>query len=471
MNTKHRILTLLVCLLMGTLLIFGMASCDGGTEPETTDSTATDAPGTPTEEPEVPTEAPEVPTEAPTEEVTTEEETMSVKDQLGLDIKLSDLEELMQPIFSGNTSKNETVMFLDKGDVKELLFPIETVISVTSYDGSIVYEEGKDYVVTDGKLQVTEGSAIPCITSERFYNYPGSLITVKHEGKVVPLYWGEGRIMTDWQVNVNYTHSAAWEGYVQENRLETYRDFVAKLVKGEDVTVFFYGDSITWGASASSLSGCAPYQATYPIMFTKALADLFDYKVHFVDAKLTASMATAPVPAEDYVAGERGTITYINTAIGGWTSADGWTNYEKFIKEKVEEVGCDLFVIGYGMNDGGFGPRQTVANVVKVVDGVLSLEPESAIAIVATMVPNPDGIGWYNNQPNQEGQFIKQADKYREDGVDCGVCCMTSVSLAILEHKDFHDYSGNNINHPNDYFVRVYAQTLLQTIIGYDNMN
>ena len=48
---------------------------------------------------------------------------------------------------------------------------------------------------------------------------------------------------------------------------------------------------------------------------------------------------------------------------------------------------------------------------------------------------------------------------------------MTSVSQAILKHKDFHDYSGNNINHPNDYFVRVYAQTLLQTVVGYENMN
>jgi hypothetical protein len=48
---------------------------------------------------------------------------------------------------------------------------------------------------------------------------------------------------------------------------------------------------------------------------------------------------------------------------------------------------------------------------------------------------------------------------------------VTSVSKAILERKDFQDTTGNNINHPNDYFYRMYAQTLLQTLIGYENMN
>ena len=48
---------------------------------------------------------------------------------------------------------------------------------------------------------------------------------------------------------------------------------------------------------------------------------------------------------------------------------------------------------------------------------------------------------------------------------------MTSMSLSILDHKDFVDYTGNNINHPNDFFERVYAQTLLQSFIGYENMN
>ena len=39
---------------------------------------------------------------------------------------------------------------------------------------------------------------------------------------------------------------------------------------------------------------------------------------------------------------------------------------------------------------------------------------------------------------------------------------------SILEHKRYRDMTGNNVNHPNDFLARVYAQTILQTIAGED---
>ena len=62
------------------------------------------------------------------------------------------------------------------------------------------------------------------------------------------------------------------------------------------------------------------------------------------------------------------------------------------------------------------------------------------------------------------------AEQYRENGVPCATVQMTSVSKAVLEHKEFVDYTGNNINHPNDFFIRIYANSLLQSVIGYDNL-
>lgn len=385
---------------------------------------------------------------------------------------MSDLNTLMQPIFGGTSSVNETVMFLDYGDEKTLLYPIESIVSVTSFDGSKTYEAGKDYEIVDGKLKILEGSAIPCITRAKFYNVaPHELINVitKYEGKDVYTYWGEGRPMTDYQVNVNYTHADAWEGYSQPAELEILQNFVKKLQAGENVTVMFYGDSITYGASATWLANYAPYQDTYPMLVVKALADLFDYTVHFENAGLTG---TANVPTQDYVAGERGTITYVNTAVGGWTSQDGVNNLEAYVKNKVAAHGCDLFILGYGMNDGAISPRNTSKNLEKIVNGVLEGSPEANVILVSTMVPNPNAInGWYSHQDQQEAQLETIANKFQKNGVACVVANMTSVSKAVLEHKEFHDYSGNNINHPNDYFVRVYAQTVLQTLIGYENMN
>ena len=474
MNKKNRILTALAAILLAGVTAVGFTACDNTPdEPDTTPDTTVEATAEPTEpETEVPTE-PEPETEAPTEEVTTEEVTTEevtteapLKDQLGLDIKDEDMIEAMQNIFSGTTSVKETVMFLDKGDVKSLLYPIKSIVSVTSYDGKTTYEEGKDYVVEDGKLKVTADSSIKCITSAKYYNHAGSIIQMN--GK--PMFWGESQVK-QWQVSVTYEHDAAWEGYVQESQLEIYQNFVKKLIAGEDVTVFFYGDSITWGACSTYAEGVQPKQGAYAMLFTEALADLFGYKVKYINTGLQASMPCHPVPTAEYGTGDRGTITYVNTAIGGWNSNDGVTNFDKFVKQQVEKHGCDLFVIGYGMNDGGMAVTQTKANIKKMIDAMYEIKPEVSVMIVSTMTPH-SGSNWdHASIQQQERQLESLAKQLRKDDKAVAVACVHSVSVAIQEHKTFNDYSGNNINHPNDWFYRVYAQTLLQTLIGYENMN
>ena len=471
MNKTIRILTALAALLLIGVTAVAFASCDKN--PDTSADTTAEATPAPTEEPtEPPTE------EATTEEATTEEETTEeatteevtteapIKDQLGLNIKDEDMIEAMQNIFSGTTSVKETVMFLDKGDVKSLLYPIKSIVSVTSYDGKTTYEEGKDYVVEDGKLKVTENSAIKCITSEKYYNHAGSIIQMN--GK--PMFWGESQVKA-WQVSVTYEHDAAWEGYVQESQLDVYQNFVKKLIAGENVTVFFYGDSITWGACSTYAEGVQPKQGAYAMLFTEALADLFGYKVKYVNTGLQASMPCHTVPSTEYGTGDRGTITYVNTALGGWNSNDGVSNFDKFVKEQVEKHGCDLFVLGYGMNDGGMAATQTKANTKKMIDAMYEIKPEVSVMIVSTMTPH-SGSNWdHVSIQQQEKQLLTLAKQYRKDEKNVAVACVNSVSVAVQEHKTFNDYSGNNINHPNDWFYRVYAQTLLQTLIGYENMN
>ena len=379
------------------------------------------------------------------------------------------LSDIMQSVTLGNTVKNETVMFLDYGDEKTLLYPISSVISVTSYDGSKTYVEGKDYSIVNGKIKILEGSSIPCITRAVYYNYTAnSTLITSYGGQNVSTYWGEGKPMTDYQVNVSYTHTESPLSFSQECQSDIYKDFLAKLSAGEDVTIIFYGDSITRGASSSWEKGEAPYQYPYSILFTEALADLYGYTVHYVASGIASS---AKVPTSDYVAGTRGTITYINTAIGGWTSTDAINNVDNHIKAFAEQYGCDLFVCAFGMNDKSIAPSTTIANIKAVINTLLSVTPDASVMMVSTMVPNPNSTnGWYGNQPLQEEKLLAAAEEYRANGTACAVTCMTSMSLAVLERKDFNDYSGNNINHPNDFFIRVYAQTMIQALVGYENM-
>ena len=43
---------------------------------------------------------------------------------------------------------------------------------------------------------------------------------------------------------------------------------------------------------------------------------------------------------------------------------------------------------------------------------------------------------------------------------------MTAVHELLLERKSLQDTLSNNVNHPNDFMHRVYAQVALKTLLG-----
>ena len=461
MKAKRIISLLLAMLLLG----IGMVACDqGGQEDVTT--------------PEQPSEQPsEQPTtdEVTTEEVTTEEETTrgTVNDApIGDILKYDayDLNTYMSPVWDGRVVYNETVMFVGMDDTAALLYTPDEILSVRSYDLKTEYVKGKDYDVVDGKLVLLEGTSIPVITFEEYYHekeipgMPAQLVT-KFDGKSYYTYWGEGTVMTKWQIAVTYVHDQYWEGFIPENASAQFAKMIAKLEKGEDVTMMFYGDSITFGATSSSGANVSPYAPPYTQMFTHYLAQKYGYTVKYVNSGLAG---TASVPTSDTVFGTNGTITYINTAVGGWTSVDGDTKFDQYVKPYVEQYGCDFFLLAFGMNDAGNSPKNEQKAIKKIADKVYEIAPETEMLLVATMIPNPEATnGWYGNQHRFEDVFKTLASNYVADGKSCAVACMTSMSQRILENKRFRDHTGNNINHPNDFLGRLYAQVVYETVIGY----
>jgi hypothetical protein len=407
--------------------------------------------------------------EVTTEEITTEEVTTEEETLLSYEIHKSNLVDIMNNMFDGNTMLNETVMFIDYGDVKPLMYYADEIISVTSYDGLMTYTEGVDYELRDGKIVLLENSNIPCITSEVYYNNTESeYLNIEHDGKICNVYWGEGRTMTQWQVNVTYTHSDTWNGYKQESYIKVYEDFLGKLCRGEDVTVFFYGDSIARGANSSSYVDHAPYQPDYTKLFVYALADLFDYKVKHVHTGLEKTFS------EDfptYNMGERrGTITYVNSSVGGKECAWALSNVEAYVIDIAEFYGCDLFVTNFGMNNGTTSAKTFQSYTKQMINKVIEAYPDVSVMIVSSMVSNPYDVDSGKNQILFEEPLLATAQSYTRAGTPCALVCMASMSDSILDYKSFNDYSANNVNHPNDFFMRVYAQTLLQALIGYENM-
>ena len=38
----------------------------------------------------------------------------------------------------------------------------------------------------------------------------------------------------------------------------------------------------------------------------------------------------------------------------------------------------------------------------------------------------------------------------------------------MIEGKNYIDFSGNGINHPNDYMIRLYVQQLLSAVVDFE---
>ncbi len=420
------------------------------------------------------------------EETTTKENVTTVYDPVieGLDIDSANLHGNMQNIFAGDTVKCETVMFINKGETKQLLFPIDEIIAVQDYVRRKTYQEGRDYQVIDGKLYIPTTSTMSIITSSTYYNFTGQDLLHEQGYGSAPIYWGEGTTMTQWQLSITYKHSKTWSGFEQESYAETYEGLIRKLMAGDDLTFIFYGDSITCGATSSwyvgvptndwYVQGKAFSQGSYSMLFTQALADLFGYKIEYVDVSSLNSIIKAPPEtyvSSTYVEGVGGTITYINPSVGGWTSANGVSNFDNFVGKYITQYGCDLLGVAFGMNDGNVAVSTTANNIKTIYQKAMALDNDFYGMIVSTMVPNNISTnGWYGNQYKQEAALEGVAEYLNSNGVNTGISRMTSVSLAVLTRKDFRDSTGNNINHPNDFMHRIYAQTCLQAFIGYENM-
>ena len=423
--------------------------------------------------------------ESNTDEKETEEmQTEAIRDDLasvGVYDKY-DLDSYMSPIWSGKVIHNETVMFVGIDDKASLLYDADRILSVRSYDLSIEYVQGVDYDYVDGKLVLLEGTRIPYVPLETYYSvldpqYP--YLSTMYNGQVTQTMFGDGTTMTQWQVAVTYKHSDTWEGKVVESYEDRFASFINKLENGEDVTVFFYGDSITTGATSSQSR--APYAPSYPRMFVQYVAKQYGYTVKYVDS-YSNDMLTNGKPGgggahEDTVFGTNGTITYINTAVGGWSTQQGVDNLKNYVLNYINAFGCDLFVLAFGMNNGGSEASAVVQYMRQIVQGVVRSAPNTGVVLVSTMIPNPEAVRnpadkyfCNGNQYTFEEKMYPLADGLNKtlDG-GCAVAPMTSVSQYIHSQKRYRDTTGNNVNHPSDFLARTYAQVIYQTVFGYEN--
>lgn len=395
-----------------------------------------------------------------------------------------DMKDYLNPLWEGNIVTHESIMFMDSDEsvfmnkittdgtektsteelfedyalTKKLLYPADEIYAVYSADMKTEYIKGKDWDIYEGKIVRYRDSAIPLMTTDKYYPEKpneGEAFDSTVEGHEKILF-GESDTMIKWQVNVTYKHSATWEGPIPTAQTEKLKSFIEKLERGEEVTIVFYGDSITTGANSSGPIGVEPFNPSFAHMITDFIAEKYGYTVSKEADPFNFGLSETPFSGEKV-------IHYINTAVGGTTSKWGIENLE----ERVIAHKPDLMVLGFGMNEGGSSMEEFTGSISKLVGMVQAACPETDTVLVATMLPHFRVAGFYGKQYMHEEAFKNLVETSTELNTSkIAVAEVTSAHKYVLEHKEYYDMTGNNVNHPNDFLARIYATVILSTIFG-----
>ena len=337
---------------------------------------------------------------------------------------------ILYPMWKGRYMYRESALPLSGPDGKvadiDLLYPAAEICEVLDATLERRYEPGKDYELAEGRLRVPEDSAIPHMTWEEYY--PDSPIeggTFERTGGGY-IRFSEGTFYHKKQIVISYRHEAQWPGDIPPCKLDLLPRTAKKLRAGEAIRIVYFGDSITARANASAATGISPYQADWCQLTSEALEE----------------RCGSPV-------------TMFNTAVGGTTSRWG-------VEEagpRAAELEPDLLVLGFGMNDaGGVETEEYLKNLKKILAAVREKSPACEAILISTMLPNREAKGFFARQKEY------QAALPALESAGTAICDMTRVHEALLSRKSYRDMTGNNVNHPNDFLTRAYAQTLLKTL-------
>ena len=390
------------------------------------------------------------------------------------DLSRYDNEKYLQYYWESPIIYNESAMVIrnkdDSLDSVKLLYTPEEIISVRSADLQTKYEEGVDYEFTGGVLTIKEDGNIPILNYNQMYfdtnpGEAGSGNTVEGNENVQAFptvdgkyeIYEEGGILYQHQIAVTYYHKDATQYTVPETQSREFATFLGKLERGESVNIACLGDSISNGSSASGFFNIHPYSPNYFGLFGDYIKDKYNYaKVcMYEDFKYY-------VPDKE---NEPTRIKMTNFSVGGKQS--DWGIEQAYA---VAQTQPDLVILGFGMNDGS---AYVSANVYKsrmqtIINRIREIKYDCAFILLGTMLPNAN-ICWNEGGKsiygNQEA-YLPVLKEIATNGAGVALADVTTLHKEYLQKKNYRDMTGNNVNHPNDFLARLYAQTIVKTIFG-----
>ena len=361
------------------------------------------------------------------------------------------------PMWEGNTvyQENAVVQQNAEGGINDIqmLYKIDEIVEVRNYGLNKVYEEGKDYQLTaDGKIRIPAGSSITAASVNAFLDpvqNPSNWLNTP-QGVIVSY----GTNIHNYQISVTYKHSDAWKGTVPTDQSSKLSRFFAKLEKGEEVNMLFYGDSISTGLNASgcneslkwkydSSKGYSVYNTNY-----KESINVAPYAASWPRAVYNRTQAKYPDAK----------INYINVAS---SSSNSTTHGTRNLQAAVIDNNPDIIFIAFGTNESTTSKANYKSYQKTMLEGITKAHPDCAVVFVSPTVPNLLKYGNNNFAAFQEAFYELQAEY---PNLDIAVAPVYSVATYVNSIKKYQDISGNNINHPNDFGVRIYGNTIMQTM-------
>lgn len=355
--------------------------------------------------------------------------------QKQMDLRWKDyisLNNYLKPFWRADTVYDEIVLMIKDGKYTtgSLLFDAAKIVSVRATDLSVNYKKGDDWIYRDRKLSLSLKSKVPFIKKEDLVfetEKPGWSMAGKVKGTYV--LFSEGHYFPSMQIAVTYipVKKRTWSGTLPIYDDKALPLSIKKLQNKQPLKIVFYGNSIETGASASAFINRAPYMPGWPELIVHNLQQTYGTKVDFS-----------------------------NLSVGGMLAQWGADK----AAELVVPQNPDLVIIGFGMNDGTFSisPEKFRNNIESIMDPVRAQNSKAEFILIAPMLANP-----YATQNGLQELYKAELDKLARNGVV--VADITSLHRYLLQKKSYQDMTGNNVNHPNDYLARWYAQFLSAFLI------
>jgi lysophospholipase L1-like esterase len=340
-----------------------------------------------------------------------------------------ELKVAMKPFWKGKIMYNESVMMVAKDGAPpeaRLLFKPKKILRVSNAGQTEQYVKGKDWEYKDGTLRLLPNSNAVFMTEQELYPDSTKKSFPKNNGGRI--LFSEGSFFHEKQIAVTYKHAAKpWKGHVPVFQGDALPKSLQKLNTKSEIHILLNGDSIAAGANASGASNVAPNLPSWGALLAAHLRLTYQAPVKFT-----------------------------NTAVGGMSSDWGMNNVDNLINKHSP----DLVIIAFGMNDGTgkISPEKFKSNIQTMIARVRAKKPDTEFILVSTMLPNP------------ESKFVGTQKDFQPVlksllGPGIALADLTQIHEELLKKKKYQDMTGNNINHPNDFLIRWYAQELAGLLI------